>query len=563
MFDLTFLDSTLEMAARADFLKEKYEGELKKRKFEWERVLSADPTNNKEYLQWIIKQILVNKFKDEDLYKMRASLALFNKFKSKFDVAHRDINKLAKYSDLYHLVKPYEGKKTKNESDKDMERLFYEQDEATLVYNDATTKIVIPKTHRASCYFGVNTQWCTAARDDDRNFKMYSKKSPLYIILDKKNNRRYQFWFTRDSQLLDEHDEGIDFNLVTPEVYANMQRVFAEQAKKYKIASLIPYSEDELYKIIASGKGSYAIYDHVGVTDNLIIRLIKNQKYKPARSVIDRRDTVGKKVFEAAFSITPPLSEDALILQSAAVERGDFPKSMYTLAFNSGNVHAITDLAAKRNAPIELLKAIADGYADNKFVRIALLRNPKAPRRLLDKYSATIEVRKKNAAAAKGEELDKYIKDPDESVREEAARNKSITEEQLKVLVKDPEEGVQEVTLNSSRCTPGVLIEYLSGMTTRDGRDLVLSHPNATFEVFKYFIDNKIQPMANSARYIASLRGIPPKVVSYLMTNEDPSVVLETMRRQEVPAAALKKALKHADEDVRARAKMELEDLED
>lgn len=397
MFDTSFLDNALEVAARADFLKEKYEAELKKRKFEWERVLSADPTNNKEYLQWIIKQILVNKFKDEDLYKMRESLTLFNKFKSKLDVEHRDINKITNYASLYNLVKPYEGKKTKNESDKDFERLLYEQDEATLVYNDATTKVVIPKTHKASCYFGINTRWCTATRDDASNFKRYSKKSPLYIILDKKNNKRYQFWFSGSgNQLMDEQDVPIAFHTVNPVVFKNMVRLFKDQAKKYHAYSLMELSEAELVKLISEGKAPEEIGDHPNITDNVLIQLINKGKYRQLQGILNELSSVSKKVHTEILGI----KSDAVavkILQAYAVSRGDFPKDLYDEVLKKGDIGAIIRLAKKKNVSRDLFDAIVEKYGDDERVRSALVSNTKVPKDILDKLSDTVEVREKRA----------------------------------------------------------------------------------------------------------------------------------------------------------------------
>jgi hypothetical protein len=81
--------------------------------------------------------------------------------------------------------------------------------QAEIVFNDADYRIVIPKTRAASCHFGVNTQWCTAATGSYNYFDDYNNKGPLYIVLEKKTNTRWQFQFETGS-FMDEMDRSID-----------------------------------------------------------------------------------------------------------------------------------------------------------------------------------------------------------------------------------------------------------------------------------------------------------------------------------------------------------------
>jgi len=73
-------------------------------------------------------------------------------------------------------------------------KLVFDGD-AELVFNDSEYKVVIPHSHKASCYFGKNTRWCTTSADDSRYHDKYSKDGPLYIILHKPSNARWQFHF--------------------------------------------------------------------------------------------------------------------------------------------------------------------------------------------------------------------------------------------------------------------------------------------------------------------------------------------------------------------------------
>lgn len=75
----------------------------------------------------------------------------------------------------------------------------------------------------------MNTRWCTAAKKDNM-FDEYNKEGPLYIILHKPTNRRWQFHL-RGQQFMDERDNDtnfIKFNKQYPIVF-NKYIVFSEQ----------------------------------------------------------------------------------------------------------------------------------------------------------------------------------------------------------------------------------------------------------------------------------------------------------------------------------------------
>ncbi len=79
-------------------------------------------------------------------------------------------------------------------------RLLHEMEKANtkdaeLVYMDDDWALVIPKTFEASCYYGQFTKWCTTERKDPSYFYRYSKKGPLYILIDRHSHHKYQLYF--------------------------------------------------------------------------------------------------------------------------------------------------------------------------------------------------------------------------------------------------------------------------------------------------------------------------------------------------------------------------------
>ena len=182
-----------------------------------DNISRFDPDKAKKYTQWLVELILKRDIRFEDLPNVQEVLAKFNQIKARMPQEQRDIQRFKTMADLESALAPFGLQKSNKEVKRDNEKEMYAQ--AEMVLNTATYRIIIPKTKEASCYFGVNTRWCTAAENYNR-FENYNRDGPLYIILDKKNNERYQFHFST-LQFMDEQDHELDlesFKRKHPEV---------------------------------------------------------------------------------------------------------------------------------------------------------------------------------------------------------------------------------------------------------------------------------------------------------------------------------------------------------
>jgi hypothetical protein len=191
-------------------------------------LLKADPSNNKQFLQWLIKLYMNGALRLEDAYKVSEPLVLFGKFKSKLPNERRDINRYKSIQELFVVVEPFEHQETKGQQDKAFAKIMHEKPNADMIYNDKDLKVVIPLNKKASCYHGVNTKWCTAAAEDGNNlFDYYNRKGSMYIILHKPSNRRWQLHF-ETSQYMDEKDSHIDLLALTQEI-PKLRDVFGDK----------------------------------------------------------------------------------------------------------------------------------------------------------------------------------------------------------------------------------------------------------------------------------------------------------------------------------------------
>lgn len=198
---LRFQDDEPEEIAQ---LKERFKTDIKFQTHFLNKFEQGDPTPNKEYTQWIIRQYIAGKIRRlEDVRStVRDMLERYEyaKRRNKLPAESRDINQLD-VDALYDL--------TKNINIDDTTAIKTKQN-AKEIYNDSEFRIVQPLDQAASCYYGQGTQWCTAARNNNM-FDDYAEDGPLYIIIPKNpkyEGEKYQIHFNTD-QFTNEKDVNV------------------------------------------------------------------------------------------------------------------------------------------------------------------------------------------------------------------------------------------------------------------------------------------------------------------------------------------------------------------
>ena len=198
-----------------------------------------------ELIYWILSRYLkplsagqygINRWEDIGS-RLLPALEKYTKLKNKKKIPpeRRDINQLKSLGELEELLDqfPDEEVASKKEQRSEEEQGYYATKKATLLYNDSQIKVVIPHTKAASCYFGKNTKWCTAARGDNM-FDAYNDQGPLYIVLIKPLNQRYQFhWGETEEDFMDERDKPINPKTIADQ-YPVLYQIFGPIGKKNK-----------------------------------------------------------------------------------------------------------------------------------------------------------------------------------------------------------------------------------------------------------------------------------------------------------------------------------------
>ena len=202
----TGFDILLE-AASLDDVHAKYYSSIPRDTFE--RIVSADPTSGTDkmgrYGKWLLGLYKGGRLKEEDLYKAKQYLSLFDKFKGRIE--RKDIGQYGSLPALYDAVRPFESGDISANNSEEERRI--KANEAKRVYESPEWLVIVPLTREAACLYGKGTQWCTAAETSDNYFDYYNDQGPLYININRRDGSKYQIHFETRS-FMDARDEETD-----------------------------------------------------------------------------------------------------------------------------------------------------------------------------------------------------------------------------------------------------------------------------------------------------------------------------------------------------------------
>lgn len=133
----------------------------------------------------------------------------------------------------YHEV----FKRTPTELSNDIKKA---KNNISIVFEDENWFVLIPQSMEASMYWGSDTHWCTATRNEDNNkFNEYNENGPLYININKHTKEKYQFHFN-EREFNNAENIPIAFpimrNINNSDTLANFYRDFLKNKKlAYKL----------------------------------------------------------------------------------------------------------------------------------------------------------------------------------------------------------------------------------------------------------------------------------------------------------------------------------------
>lgn len=159
-----------------------------------------------------------------------------------------------------------------------------------LIDNDEILAVV-PLTVEASCKYGANTKWCTAARGNN-HFKSYEKRL-IYVILKKYNREQYgSYKLAIKLQRFDNQGKIIrsEYTLYNDEDLAN-PRPRPSSSFKNKILNLMSVPDKNKIYMDTFDKYKNEIFD---AYDNL--KLFGEPKYKVGDTILYNNDNLSEVI---------------------------------------------------------------------------------------------------------------------------------------------------------------------------------------------------------------------------------------------------------------------------
>lgn len=221
-------------------------------------IEAQDPTQNKEYSQWLTRSWINGggKAKIEDMNRNDLLTAYtMGKRRKLIKPEHADINRFKTYADFENmLLKEYDVEQLIKDPKKEQEA----KGQAKTVFDSPNVRIVVPEDEPAACYYGRGTRWCTAATRGSNYFDNYNSQGPLYILLPKKpqyEGEKYQLHFP-SGQFMDLNDDPVNVSELLGDRFPETLEFFKKNEPE--IQNMIEFAPDELVEGIGKLISQYA-----------------------------------------------------------------------------------------------------------------------------------------------------------------------------------------------------------------------------------------------------------------------------------------------------------------
>jgi Domain of unknown function (DUF4116) len=232
-----------------------------------------DPTDGKSRTQWLVKTYIQDeRFKLEDLGRVDAALAAFERFKRKLPVEQREISHLKTLSALEALVNPFVKAEAKARLERDLstatgrekrrlEELKARDESIVVQEGDGLPTIAVPMTEFASKWWGRGTKWCTSAEKNNA-FARYHKNAPLVIIVCP-DGAKFQMNVKKDDfQFMDNTDKDVSQHIIQ-ERWSEFEALFYWAVQQEgRVLEFVPkeYRNLELYSLAIEQNGQALVY---------------------------------------------------------------------------------------------------------------------------------------------------------------------------------------------------------------------------------------------------------------------------------------------------------------
>ena len=158
-----------------------------------------------KYAKWILNLHLKGRFSMQMLDSAIRGLTVFDRISKANILENKDIFQYKSIASMLTVVSPYRDTQIISKSEYERQK---KEREAEKLYEDEQFLVINPKSKWAAATYGKDTKWCTATNKYTTDYyEQYTLKGKLYIIIDKKNDKKYQFHFETNTYCNAEDDK--------------------------------------------------------------------------------------------------------------------------------------------------------------------------------------------------------------------------------------------------------------------------------------------------------------------------------------------------------------------
>jgi len=151
----------------------------------FDKFMEEDPSGERhKYLAWMLKQYVLNPERGPHIVDV---VSLFDK-----QVRRKRLG--GEKADIYKfdlegadsLALQAAATKTRGEEERETK-----EQESEIIQETDRYLVVLPKTYKASCFYGAHTKWCVSGRSVSYWESYWRKGHVIYVVIDKKENKKY------------------------------------------------------------------------------------------------------------------------------------------------------------------------------------------------------------------------------------------------------------------------------------------------------------------------------------------------------------------------------------
>lgn len=157
-----------------------------------ERMVAALPERSGALLDWMASRYVRGDIESvTDFEKVGDYVRRFREYARRGLTTTRDIGRFRSWRKLADEVEAIESRREETKSAVRRRERSEVDRETEILFDDGRWLVLIPRTQRASCFWGKGTRWCISAERSHNYFEQYRKDGPIVFLIDRRSDRKW------------------------------------------------------------------------------------------------------------------------------------------------------------------------------------------------------------------------------------------------------------------------------------------------------------------------------------------------------------------------------------